>query len=110
MPGGTAATIVTTSYAALTHCGTPRGSMTRAGGSRSATAGVIFRYLAPRGHLAFALQEATLYVDDSCLEVARRFSPTVASLVAGFSAPSGIAFDAQGSFLAESTIRDCSPA
>jgi hypothetical protein len=69
--------------------------------------------LAPRGYLAFALQDVTLYVIDSRLEVARRFSPTAPSLgdfSAGFSAPSGIALDAQGRFFAESTIRNGSPA
>jgi hypothetical protein len=71
---------------------------------------VISRYLAPLGYLAFALQEVTLYVIDSCLEVARRFSPTAAGLVAGFSAPARIALDAQGRVVAESTIRDGFPA
>jgi hypothetical protein len=54
-----------------------------------------------------------LYVIDSRLEVARRFSPTAPSLgdfSAGFSAPSGIALDAQGRFFAESTVRNGSPA
>jgi hypothetical protein len=73
--------------------------------------GVVFRYLASRGYLAFALQEVTLYVIGSRLEVARRFSPTAPGLgdfAAGFSAPS--ALDAQGRFFAESTVRDGPPA
>src|SRR5215510_6722444 len=42
--------------------------------------------------------------------MARRVSPMAAGLAAGFSAPFGIAFDAQGRFFPESTVRNGSPA